>query len=191
MAQPEQPLPVKYLIAVLYRDGDFLVRVKKDLVARWGRIDFEGDDHPFDVTDYYEPEMGTPLQRRLLAFETLYLPTLIVEMKLQCNDLETALAYDGKRMVNLDAGYLDYNKYLLASAKEAGQKIYLDRGIYADLSGRYKAGKYRPFEWSFPDFRDGRYDKELLEIRRLYREQVKQYRRERSLLPKGGQGSMP
>jgi hypothetical protein len=179
MARPELPLPVKYLIAVLFHQSEAMVKVRSELVSRWGPIDYEGADHRFDVTDYYEPEMGTPLFRRLLAFENLYPPTLIVEMKLQCNDLETALSHDEKRIVNLDAGYLDHNKYLLASAKEAGQKIYLYRGIYADLSGRYKAGKYQPFEWSFPDFKDGRYDKELCAIRSLYMKQVKRYRRER------------
>ena len=188
MAQPEQPLPVKYFIAVLFRDDECCAKVKNELVARWGRIDLEGTNHPFDVTDYYESEMGTPLYRRLLAFETLYVPTLIVAMKLQCNDIETALAHNGKRTINLDAGYLDHNKYLLASAKQAGQKVYLDRGIYADLSGRYKAGNYRPFEWTFPDFRDGRYDEELLAIRRLYREQIKQYRR-KYVACKGGEST--
>lgn len=176
MAQTETPLPVKYIVAVLFRERRWLDAAKREITARWGGMDFEGDDHLFDVTGYYTPEMGSPLSRRLLAFETLYCPTLIVEMKLQCNAIEAELADNGKRRVNLDAGYLDHNKYLLASAKEAGQKVYLDRGIYADLSGRYKGGKYRPFEWSFPDFRDGRYDRELLAIRKLYLEQIKKYR---------------
>ena len=111
-----------------------------------------------------------------MSFEKLYNPKLIVAVKLECNAIETALAQEGRRRVNLDAGYLDHNKYLLASAKKAGQKVYLDKGIYADLSGRYKAGRYRPFEWSFPDFKDGRYDSELLEIRKLYMQQLKRYR---------------
>lgn len=176
MAQPEQPLPVKYVIAVLYKETGCLLNIKKELVDKWGVIDFEGEDHEFDVTDYYEKEMGESLKRRLLAFEQLFTPTLIVDMKLACNTIEEQFALKGKRCVNLDAGYLDHNKFLLASAKEAGQKIYLDKGIYADLSGRYKAGKYRPFEWTFPDFRDGRYDKELITIRHLYLVQVKRYR---------------
>jgi hypothetical protein len=100
-------------------------------------------------------------------------------MKLACNAIEVAMSVSGKRTVNCDAGYLDHNKVLLASAKEAGQKIYLDKGIYADLVGRYKNGFYRPFEWSFPDFKDGRYDTELLEIRTKYLAQVK------TLRPKG------
>ncbi|MBN2321766.1 MAG: DUF4416 family protein [Acidobacteria bacterium] len=176
MAQPEEPLPVKYLVAALFHDQEKLMQVKKELVARWGTVDFEGKDYPFDITDYYQPEMGTPLYRRLLAFEPLYTPAMIVSMKLECNDIEASFSHDGRRTVNLDAGYLDHNKFVLASAKEAGQKVYLDKGIYADLSGRYKAGKYRPFEWSFPDFKDGRYDEELLAIRKLYMNQIRQFR---------------
>jgi hypothetical protein len=185
MAKVEAPLPVKYLIAVLYHDPDRFASVKVELTRRWGAIDFEGADHHFDVTDYYEPEMGTPLMRRLLAFEQLQPPTLLVDMKLACNDIEDAFAAAGRRTVNLDAGYLDHNKYLLASAKEAGQKVYLDKGIYADLSGRYRAGKYQPFEWSFPDFRDGRYDAELLAVRKLYLEQIRLVRREREAAASG------
>jgi len=176
MAQPEKPMPVKYFVAVLFCTETDLSRARESLTAQWGRVDFEGGNHTFDITDYYEPEMGAPLFRRLLSFERLYAPTLLVDMKLRCNEIESALADEGRRRVNIDAGYLDHNKFLLASAKEAGQKIYLDKGIYADLSGRYKAGKYRPFEWSFPDFKDGRYDEELLAMRSLYRRQLKEYR---------------
>lgn len=179
MAQPESPMPVKYLVAVLFRTAEHLALARSELVARWGDIDYEGADHEFDVTDYYAPELGAPLYRRIVSFASLYPPTLIVDMKLECNAIEDALALDGRRTVNLDAGYLDHNKYLLASAKEAGQKVYLDKGIYADLSGRYKAGKYQPFEWSFPDFRDGRYDRELVAIRQRYMRQLKEWRTSR------------
>ncbi len=179
MAQPEEPLPVKYLVAVLFGDDQAWSRAQEALAARWGAVDFQGRRHLFDSTDYYEPEMGAPLYRRLLSFERLYAPTLIVSMKLECNSIEQASARGGNRTVNLDAGYLDHNKVVLASAKEAGQKIYLGRGIYADLSGRYKAGRYRPFEWSFPDFKDGRFDGELLAMRTRYLHQLKQYRRDR------------
>lgn len=181
MAETKPAFPVKYFIAVLYGNEESLQKAKKLVEDKWGRIDFEGNAHLFDVTDYYEPEMGSPIFRKLISLEKIYEPALLVEMKIQCNCFEQKLSICGKRTVNLDAGYLDHNKVLLASAKEAGQKIYLDKGIYADLAGRYKSGKYQPFEWSFPDFRDGRYDQELLLMRKRCMAQLKEYIREKEV----------
>jgi hypothetical protein len=176
MASIQPPPLVKYFIAVLFRDQRHLDAARAAVVSTWGALDFEGPDHIFDVTGYYEPEMGAPLFRRIIAFENLFEPTLLVDMKLACNRIEDSMRSEGKRTVNLDAGYLDHNKVLLASAKQAGQKVYLDKGIYADFAGRYKAGRYHPFEWSFPDFKDGRYDEELKSIRSVYLTQVKELR---------------
>ena len=174
MAPTHPPFPVKFFIAVLYRLPEALAQARLYCIDKWGAVDFEGVDHPFEVTDYYNAEMGGPQVRRIIAFERLMEPTVLVDMKLACNAIEDSLAVDKKRTVNLDAGYLDHNKVLLASAKEAGQKVYLDKGIYADLAGRYKAGRYQPFEWSFPDFKDGRYDAELITLRKIYLKQKKE-----------------
>ena len=176
MAHTQAPFPLKYFVAILFHTPDALAQGKAALTATWGALDFEGADHVFDVTAYYAPEMGAPLFRRIVSFAALMPPTLLVDMKLRCNDLEDALAQAGKRIVNLDAGYLDHNKAVFASAKEAGQKIYLDRGIYADFIGRYQGGRYQPFDWTFPDFRDGRYDRELLAIRKIYLQQMQVWR---------------
>ena len=176
MAPPQAPEPMKYFVAILFRTPAAFDAGKQALIGIWGTLDFEGKDHEFDITNYYEPEMGTPLYRRLVAFERLQPPTELVDMKLRCNAIEDALANNGNRIVNLDAGYLDHNKVVLASAKGAGQKIYLDKGIYADLVGRYKSGRYQPFDWTFPDFTDGRYDQELLAIRQMYLRQRREWR---------------
>jgi len=37
-------------------------------------------------------------------------PARLAEIKLICNDLEDQIAVDGKRKVNLDPGYMDYDK---------------------------------------------------------------------------------
>jgi hypothetical protein len=177
MANPQPPLPVKLFIAVLFKEQAVLEPARRLFVRHWGPIDFEGSDCLFDTTDYYEHEMGKPLFRRIVSFERLAKPTELVDMKLSCNAIEDGLKDGNSRTVNCDCGYLDHNKVVLASAKEAGQKIYIDKGIYADLSGRYKDGKYRPFEWSFPDFKDGRYDADLARIRSAYLEQLRDQRR--------------
>jgi hypothetical protein len=173
MAKPQPVVPVKLLAAVLWteaaaRDDAFAVMSEK-----WGEIDFHGPDRPFDSTDYYVPEMGANLLRRLITFAPLFPPELLCEAKLACNEIEDQFAAGERRTVNLDIGYLDHNKIVLASLKHAGQKIHLGEGVYADLIARYANGHYRPFEWTFPDFRAGRYDEELFTIRRRYLQQLR------------------
>ncbi len=171
-----EPEPVKYFAAVLWRDDDSLASGTQRLVATFGDIDHVGPDRPFDMTDYYEAEMGASLKRRLVSFVALRSPQKLTAAKHACIEIESALAGENGRTVNLDVGYLDHNKIVLASVKAAGQKIYLSDGIYADLVARYGQGKYQPFAWTFPDFKDGRYDSELGVLRECYLTQIKQWR---------------
>lgn len=173
MAAPEAPAPVKLIVAVLWSEDARRDEAQQCLEALWGPCDFTGSDRPFDVTDYYVPEMGTGQRRRLVSFERLVVPDCLREAKRRTNQIEQELAVGGARKVNLDVGTLDHSKIVLASAKYAGQKIYLGDGIYADPIARYRDGRYQPFEWCFPDFRDGRYDADLAEIRRLYMGQLR------------------
>ncbi len=168
MAAPTPPEPVKYFVAILWTDAGKLDLACRDLQAEWGPFDFVGPDHPFDATDYYVPEMGPGQSRRLVGFAQLQSPELLAHAKLRCNALEDAFASSSGRTVNLDIGYLDHGKIVLGTAKGAGQKIYLSQGIYADLVARFKGGRYHPFEWTFPDFKQGRYDAELLALRAAY-----------------------
>ena len=173
MADTSTPEPVKYFVALLWADATALPDAYARLTERFGGIDYEGPDRAFDLTNYYESEMGANLLRRLIAFETLRSPEELVDAKLACNAIEVALSNPQGRRVNLDIGYLDHNKIVLASAKAAGQKIFLGGGVYADLIARFSQGLYQPFAWTFPDFKDGRYDAELAELRALYLRQRK------------------
>jgi hypothetical protein len=173
VAGTSAPEPVKYFVALLWADAVSLPETYARLVERFGPIDFEGPDRAFDLTNYYESEMGANLARRLVGFQALRSPEELADAKLDCNTIEMALASAQGRTVNLDVGYLDHNKVVLASAKAAGQKIYLGKGIYADLVARYSQGRYQPFPWTFPDFKDGRYDAELGELRTVYLQQRK------------------
>ena len=173
MAQTSPVVPVKLFVVTLHRDPEILGSTISMLLERWGPIDFQSEDFAFDITDYYEKEMGSRLLRRFYSFETLIAPDQIVEAKLFCNQCEEHFLIDSRRQINLDAGYLDTCKLVLASAKFGGQKIYLREGIYADMTLVMYKGQWESFSWGFPDFKSRKYDAVLNKIRNLYKAQIK------------------
>jgi hypothetical protein len=171
MGRPTSPSPVKLFVVSLHRDVSVLEGAFDQFKTTWGETDFVSEDFIFDETDYYEPEMGSGLLRRFYSFAQLISPDRIVEAKLDCNSIEDQWLREGRRQVNLDAGYLDTYKVILASAKFGGQKIYLRDGIYADMTLTMHKGKWESFLWGFPDFKSRKYDKVLNTIRDLYKTQ--------------------
>jgi hypothetical protein len=170
--RPGEGAPVKYFAALLLSKG---VEVREVLEGGLGdilgEVDFIGGPHPFDMTDYYEDEMGSGLSRVIVSFLPLGEAPDLVEIKLSSRRLEEKLSCGAGRTVNVDPGYIDYFKAVLASFKEGPQKIYLGRGVYADPVLMFEDGQWRVLPWSFPDFREGLYMEEFGEIRHIYREQ--------------------
>jgi len=171
VVKPKEPDPVKLFVGILYSDTAILTKALEMLQERYGEIDYRSPSFEFDITDYYVPEMGKPIYRLFVSFERFINPKEIARIKVETNTVEDRLAVGGKRKVNLDPGYMDYDKVVLASAKYNGQKIYLDHGIWADLTLHYEKKTFHPYPWSFPDFKQGMYDEVFLEIRKRYRKQ--------------------
>ncbi|MBN2054972.1 DUF4416 family protein [bacterium] len=164
-----EPDPVKYFIAVLSPLAlpcwDALL---DKVTTHCGPVDFVTAPVRFLVSRYYEEEMGADLWRRFISLERLMSPGILADMKRWTMIAEEQFAAAGHRVVNLDPGYLDYNKMVLASTKFNGQKIYLEKGIYADLTLFYFKGRFDSFPWTFPDFRDGAYETEMRAMRERY-----------------------
>jgi hypothetical protein len=167
--RPSAPDDVKLVVGILYSDETLLEKAQEALVMQYGPIDFVSEPIPFDVTDYYQDEMGGPIRRIFLSFQELIDPGWLAEIKIATNRIEDELAVDSRRKVNLDCGYMDVCKVVLASAKYNGQKIYLGQGIYADPTLHYEKGHFSPYPWSFPDFKTGQYERIFLRIRELYK----------------------
>jgi hypothetical protein len=175
MAHPKAGKPadgarVKFIAAILAGSGyDLDARLLGGLEERFGRIDHRGEPHPFTGTDYYEDEMGAGLVRLIISFEPLGSPPEIVQAKLDTARIEEDLSEGGGRRVNIDPGYMDYYKIVLASFKEGPQKIYLGKGVYADPVLLYYDGAFTPLQWTFPDFKAGVYREDFRAIRALYK----------------------
>lgn len=169
MAAPQNPYPVKLFVAALFSQEAVMHEAIDRMEEQWGPIDYASDAIPFDVTDYYVSEMGEGLVRQLFSFARTISPAEIVAVKLRSNELEDCFAEGGRRKINLDPGYMDHNKVILPSMKQGSQKIYIDKGVWADPTLRYEKGTLLAFDWTFPDFKDGRYLRPLLRIRELYK----------------------
>lgn len=161
--------PVKLFVVTLHSNLEILESARVDMVKAFGTIDWQSDDFPFDVTDYYEKEMGKELLRRFYSFQKLIRPDEIAEIKIRTNELENKYRNEDRRQINLDPGYLDTYKVVLASTKFGGQKIYVGKGIYADMTLVMFKGQWESFAWGFPDFKSRRYDAVLSKIRDLYK----------------------
>jgi hypothetical protein len=163
---------VQLIAGVLLADTRLIQAVERELEQRLSPIEARSPAFDFNLTEYYGPEMGASLKRILYAFRDLISPDAIVEIKLATNAVEDYFADSGRRRVNVDPGYLDFHKLVLASAKFLGQKIYLGKGIYADPTLYYDKG-WRPYPWGFPDFRDGRYHAFLAQVRTAYKAKLR------------------
>ncbi|MBL8029374.1 MAG: DUF4416 family protein, partial [Fibrobacteres bacterium] len=162
--------PVKVFAAILYRDEPALSEAISQLSGLWGDADSVSKPQPFDVTDYYSGEMGADLKRILVSFRRLQDASRLGDIKRESIIIEERLKKLGAgRTVNIDSGYIDVDKVVLASTKRGPYKIYLNEGMWADMILHYEKGHFTPFKWSFADFKDGRYEKDLLHIRELYK----------------------
>ncbi|MFH1874549.1 MAG: DUF4416 family protein [Pseudomonadota bacterium] len=166
-------MQVKLIVAILTNNEDVRQQAIKKLEAIYGPADFKGENHPFTHSKYYNEEMGENLSRNLVSFEKLIQPTTLPEIKVQANKLEQELGQNGKRQVNIDPGYLDHNKVVLASTKEGGHRLLAAEKIYLDFTLYYNKG-WQPLPWTYPDFKDKPFSQELEQIRKIFTIQLKQ-----------------
>ena len=66
------------------------------------------------------------------------------------------------------------DKFVLASAKYGRQKVYLDKGIYADPTLYYFKKEFHAYSWSFPDFTSGMYNEYFISVRDVYKKQIRE-----------------
>ncbi len=184
-AAPRPPEPVRLLVGMISADEDRFAEVRRRLEPDFGPVDLESETFPFDFTDYYEEETGSPLLRRFLSFERLMDPGELAAIKLRTNALEAEIAAELRaqnpdsppRPVNIDPGYVAPEKLVLATMKDRAHRVYLRDGVHAEVTLEWhggRTGRFAPREWTFPDFASGRSDG----FRRRVRERLREAGRE-------------
>ena len=155
MSAPKIPEDVKLICSLFSPDRGLLDLVIAELEDLFGPTDWKSPELIFDRTRYYEREMGGPLFRYFMSFERLIRPDDLVEIKLKTNHVEKKyLREGGGRRVNIDPGYISLERLVLATGKNYTHRIYLSKGVYADLTLVYHKQSFRALPWTYRDYAD-------------------------------------
>ena len=174
MSLPQPPTPAKLIVGFFLRDKTLAADIARALQDRFGPLDMISAWLDFDFTTYYEREMGAPLSRRLIVFQSLVEQTELAAIKRLTNALEQTSQRQGRRRVNIDPGYLLPERFVLATGKNFTHRIYIGQGIYADLTLIYQKGAFRTLPWTYPDYADQLLIDFLTLVRKKYMLDLKQ-----------------
>src|ERR1700757_4771656 len=167
---------VKLFIGVLVSHSRLIPEAEQRLSAAYGPIDHRSPVIPFDFTDYYEADMGEIIDRVFFSFERLIEADQLPEIKRQTNQLEEEMAplfQSAKRPVNLDPGYIEQAKVVLASTKNFYHRIYLGGGIFGEVTMHFRNNTYQFFPWTYPDYQSKDYQEFFIRVRQIYRSQLR------------------
>ncbi len=177
MGSIREAAPVKLIVGMLSAYPGAMAEAESRLVSDLGPVEARSDLFAHAFTEYYRDEMGQPLLRYFVSFERLIEPARLADAKHLSNQVETDVAARDEwpvvRPVNLDPGYVDTSKLVLASTKDFAHRVYLGRGIWAEVTLRFKDGAWVDHEWTYPDYRTREYHDFFTRVRDRLREQRK------------------
>ncbi len=164
----------KLIIGILSTIPEKHDEVEQFLREEFGSIDYKSPVLPFEFTNYYNPEMGEAIKKWFLSFEKLIDPSLLYDIKTRTNRIEKRFSIRGKRKINLDPGMMSLNRFMLATTKNNGHRVPLRQGIYAEVTLLFVNRKFQALPWTYADFRSEEYQHILLEIRQLFKKNLKE-----------------
>ncbi len=175
MGATQPPAPVLLLLAAFSRHVEALAWARHRAEQTWGPVFVESELRNFNETTYYEPTMGTELQKVLWGFERLQGAESLVNCKLLTNGWEreyaSATEFPEQRPLNLDPGYLTEAKLVLATTKDRDHRLYLGDGIFAEVTLSYRQGSWSSHPWTYQDYRSAEYHQFFSRCRQYLREQ--------------------
>jgi hypothetical protein len=171
------PKPAKLIIGILAADEECLTTALEAINANFGKTDLVSDVWPFDQTDYYKEQTGENILRQFVSIEKLVDPGKLAKIKLKTNKIEQKLAKqsasDLLRPVNLDPGLIEPSKLILATTKNYSHRIYIGKKIFAEVTLVFDKGAWRPFDYTYPDYRQDCYHDFFSKVRTRLVEQLK------------------
>ena len=165
----------KLIVGVIYNDLEVYEKALAMLKNAFGEIDGESERFSFskDFSSYYDDELGGEGLRVIFSFKEPVDASRQAEIKEMTNEMERILSEDGNRRINLDPGFINHGRLMLATTKSAGFRIPLKNGIYTELTLFWAKGEWHKLPWSYRDYQSERVQKFLTEVRKIYLNQRK------------------
>jgi len=167
--------PVKLLVGMLSAYPGALAEAESRLTQVLGPVDLRSDLWAHAFTEYYRDEMGHPLVRCFVSFAELVPPDRLPSVKRLANQVEQDVAATHEwpvlRPANLDPGYIAPSRLVLATTKDHAHRIYLEGGIYGEVTLLYRRDRWTPLEWTYPDYRTPDYHAFFSRVRERLLEQ--------------------
>ncbi len=168
----------KLIIGIIYHDMAVYEEAVHLLVDEFGEIDDRSEVFSFsrEFSTYYDDEIGGEGTRVIFSFRDLVSPDRQADIKIFTNNLEARFSREGKRLINLDPGFISHGRLMLATTKAAGFRIPLHSGIYTELTLFWAKGEWHKLPWSYRDYQSEKVQNFLTRVRAKYLEQRKSTR---------------
>lgn len=180
MGQIRQPQNVLLFMAVFSPFGIAFDWTLRRAEEEFGAVALRSGAFPFEqFTNYYAPTMGAKLPKELWAFQKRIDPAALPKIKCLTNKWEADFVQETaagnvsgsdvsvSRPLNIDPGYIDLGKLILASTKDHAHRIYLSKGIFAETTLVYTQKHWKALPWSYPDYQSEGYQTFLTQCREL------------------------
>jgi hypothetical protein len=161
--------PVKPFAAVFAGGSGHIVAGIRGLSAILGQEpDLVSPEFPLQETDYYEKEMGPDLVKVYVSWPGLAEPEGLVEIKLAALEWEVRHAPDGRRLANLDPGYVFSGGLVLSTGKFREHRLPLGRRVWGELTLTFRQGRFQTMPWTYPDYQRPEVQAWLMMMRQAY-----------------------
>ena len=126
MGETQHPKKVLFMLIAYSRYSAALKLSIERFSVKFGEPVLVSPEIPFNETTYYTSSMGSDLILQMSAYH-LISPEELPSIKLFSNSLENSYkldnSYPEERPLNLDPGYLNAHKFVLATTKDADHRL--------------------------------------------------------------------
>ncbi len=156
MGKIRPPEAALLFTGALYSDPEIFAHTKIILENIFGDSLSVSPPLPWDYSVYYRNELGSPIERRFIFFKDLFNTGTLADIKIKTNEVEASFSVSGKRLINIDPGYLTLAKVVLASTKNYSHRLNLGKGIYGEVTLIFhqKEGTFKPHLFTFRDYQE-------------------------------------